>query len=126
MYISKLAKLTGTTPKAIRLYESLGLLPQATRQGKYRVYTNKDVVLVHMIRRGQAVGFSLQEMKQAIEARAKNDQFPLEMMNDLIIKKQAQLQSELIRIQSQNQQLVELHEEINRTFADTPISAEQT
>lgn len=59
MYIGKLAKLSGATPKAIRLYESIGLIPTPKRQGRYRVYSDKDVSLVHMIRRAQAVGFSL-------------------------------------------------------------------
>ena len=43
MYIGQLAALTGATPKAIRHYEKLGLLPVAKRQGKYRVYENLDV-----------------------------------------------------------------------------------
>ena len=51
MYIGKLAKLTGASPKAIRLYESIGLIPIPSREGKYRIYSDKDVALVHMIRR---------------------------------------------------------------------------
>lgn len=39
MYIGELAKLTGCTPKAIRLYEQLGLLtPQ--RRGSTRSISN--------------------------------------------------------------------------------------
>ena len=44
MYIGRLSELTGATPKAIRLYESLGLIPVPRRQGAYRVYTDKDVL----------------------------------------------------------------------------------
>ena len=57
MYIGKLAELTGATQKAIRLYESMGLIPVPNRQGKYRVYADNDVVLINLIRRAQAVGF---------------------------------------------------------------------
>ena len=32
MFIGQLAKLTGCTPKAIRHYEQLGLLPEPLRQ----------------------------------------------------------------------------------------------
>jgi MerR family transcriptional regulator, copper efflux regulator len=116
MYIGRLAKLSGATPKAIRLYESTGLIPVANRRGKYRIYTNKDLVLVHMIRRGQAVGFSLDEMKTLIEQKAQTDRFALDVANRLIAKKREFLRNEVERIMSLNRQLEELHEEVNRTF----------
>lgn len=116
MYIGKLARLGGATPRAIRLYESRGLIPAPRRQGKYRVYSNKDLVLVHMIRRGQAVGFGLEEMKCLIEHKAQTDQFPLDIANDLIRVKRAQLREEMQRLADQDRQLLDLHEEINRTF----------
>ena len=40
MFIQELSKLTGVTAKAIRYYESLGLMPLPRRAGNnYRVYT---------------------------------------------------------------------------------------
>jgi DNA-binding transcriptional MerR regulator len=116
MYIGKLAKLSGATPKAIRLYEAMGLIPVPDRRGKYRVYSDKDVALVHMIRRGQAIGFSLEEMKQLIELKARTDRFPLAIANDLISRKREQLRNDMDRIILLDQQLLDLHEEINRTF----------
>ncbi|WP_323992870.1 MerR family DNA-binding transcriptional regulator [Aeromonas dhakensis] len=38
MYIGEFARLAGSTPKAVRLYEQLGLLPEPRRRGSYRVY----------------------------------------------------------------------------------------
>ncbi|WP_447836124.1 MerR family DNA-binding transcriptional regulator [Aeromonas salmonicida] len=35
MYIGEFARLAGTTPKAISLYELMGLLPEPKRRGKY-------------------------------------------------------------------------------------------
>ena len=116
MYIGKLAKLSGATPKAIRLYESMGLIPAPDRRGKYRVYSDKDVVLVHMIRRGQAVGFSLEEMKRLIELKAQTDRFPLTIANELISRKREKLRNDMDKILLLDQQLADLHEEINRTF----------
>ncbi|MDR3390724.1 MAG: MerR family transcriptional regulator [Sulfuriferula sp.] len=116
MYIGKLAKLSGATPKAIRLYEAMGLIPVPDRRGKYRVYTDKDVALVHMIRRGQAVGFGLEEMKKLIELKAKTDRFPLAIANELISRKREKLRNDMDRIMLLDQQLADLHEEINRTF----------
>ena len=116
MYIGRLAKLSGATPKAIRLYESKGLIPVANRRGKYRIYSDRDLVLVHMIRRGQAVGFSLDEMKRLIEHKAQTDRFALDVANELISKKRELLRNEVERIMSLDRQLEELHEEVNRTF----------
>lgn len=116
MYIGKLAKLTGATPKAIRLYESIGLIPVPSRQGKYRVYSDKDVTLVHMIRRAQTVGFNLAELKELIALKAQTDRFPIEIANELIARKREKLRCDLDKIISLDQQLMELHEELNRTF----------
>ncbi|MBI3478975.1 MAG: MerR family transcriptional regulator [Nitrosomonadales bacterium] len=119
MYIGKLAKLTGASPKAIRLYESIGLIPAPARQGKYRVYTDKDVALVHMIRRAQAVGFNLAELKELVALKSQNSQFPIKIANKLIASKREKLRSDMDKIMSLDRQLIELHEELNRTFGKT-------
>lgn len=116
MYIGKLAKLSGATPKAVRLYESMGLIPVPTRRGKYRVYTDKDVSVVHMIRRAQAVGFNLAELKELVALKAKSDRFPIETANDLIARKRDKLRKDMHKIMLLDQQLAELHEELNQTF----------
>jgi len=116
MFIGKLALLTGATPKAIRLYESIGLIPIPLRQGKYRVYSDKDVALVHMIRRAQAVGFNLAELKELVALKAKDNRFPIEVANELIASKREKLRDEMGKILSLDQRLIELHEELNRTF----------
>ena len=42
--IGEVAELTGTTPRTIRYYEEIGLLPERDRaQGKHRSYTEADV-----------------------------------------------------------------------------------
>ena len=46
MRIGELAQRTGTTPKAIRLYESRGLLGTVARAGSYRHYGEADVARV--------------------------------------------------------------------------------
>ena len=40
MFIGEASKLSGATQRAIRLYESMGLL-KISREGKYRTYTHK-------------------------------------------------------------------------------------
>jgi MerR family transcriptional regulator, copper efflux regulator len=43
MLIGEVAKRTGASLKAIRLYESLGLLGRVRRKGSYRVYSEENV-----------------------------------------------------------------------------------
>lgn len=62
MRIGALARLTGTTPKAIRLYEARGLMGVVSRQGSYRQYGEEDVARVQLIRKAQALGFRLAQL----------------------------------------------------------------
>ena len=62
MRIGELAQRTGTTPKAIRLYEARGLLGTVARAGSYRHYGEADVARVLLIRQAQALGFRLSEL----------------------------------------------------------------
>ena len=66
MYIGKLAELTGASRKAIRLYEELALIPAPSRKVKYRIYTDKNVALITMIKRVQAVGISHTSLRGAV------------------------------------------------------------
>jgi DNA-binding transcriptional MerR regulator len=65
MRIQQIAALTGASQKAIRLYEALGLLGPVPRHGAYRAYTADHVALVAMVRRAQAFGFTLAELRGA-------------------------------------------------------------
>lgn len=116
MYIGKLAELTGATRKAIRLYESLGLIPVPDRKGKYRVYSDNDVVLINLIRRAQTVGFSLAELKELVALKAKNNKFPIEIANELIAKKREKLRKDMSEIKSLDRRLIALEDELNRSF----------
>ena len=62
MRIGELARRTGTTPKALRLYEARGLLGTVARAGSYRQYGEQDVVQVQLIRQAQALGFRLSQL----------------------------------------------------------------
>ena len=69
--IGPLAELTGTTPRTIRYYEEIGLLPdpQDRPQGKHRLYTDADVERVReIIRLRDLLGLSLEELSKLLEA----------------------------------------------------------
>ena len=118
MYIGKLAETTGATPKAIRLYESLGLIPVAIRQGRYRVFSDNDVVLVNMIRRAQTAGFSLAELKELVVLKAQSTRFPIEVAYGLIASKREKLRKQMDEIGLLDRRLTELERELNLNFGN--------
>jgi DNA-binding transcriptional MerR regulator len=64
--ITDLAKEFKLTTRAIRFYEDQGLLnPQ--REGRKRVYGNRDRTRLKLILRGKRLGFSLSETRELFE-----------------------------------------------------------
>lgn len=69
--IGQAAKAAGVTARAVRLYESKGLLPEAARSPSgYRELTNDDVETLAFIRRGRSLGLSLDAIAEIVAAAA--------------------------------------------------------
>jgi len=69
--IGDVAKLAGTTPRTIRYYEEIGLLPasRARERGAHRTYAEEDVErLADLLRLKDLLGLSLEELKALVEA----------------------------------------------------------
>ena len=116
LYIGKLAELSGASRKAIRHYEALGLLPPAARKGNYRVYSERDVFLVHMIKHAQSFGFSLAELRELVAATAVKPRFPLKLANALIGRKRAALREQIADIRARDRGLAQVLRDLNRLF----------
>jgi len=68
MRIGELAERAGTTPRALRYYESVGLLPPPDRTGNgYRSYGEEHVRLLDQIRTLQDFGFGLAETRPFVD-----------------------------------------------------------
>lgn len=117
LYIGKAAEITGASRKAIRLYESIGLLPEPQRRGKYRIYSERDIFLIHMIKQAQSVGFSLNELKALVAAKVKSNHFPLQLANDLFDQKRAALREQINALENLDRRLADFKIEMNRVFA---------
>lgn len=62
--IGDLARDSDTKVVTIRYYEKIGLLPRPERgAGNYREYRAADLARLRFIRRGRALGFSLDEVR---------------------------------------------------------------
>ena len=67
--IGQAAELVGVTPKTIRHYHKIGLLPPAERsENNYRQYGVADLYRLKLILRLKAVGFSLAEIRSILGA----------------------------------------------------------
>src|SRR5713226_6358051 len=62
--VGKAAQAAGLTPKAVRLYEARGLLPEAERtEAGYRTYTDDDITVLRFIGQAKTLGLSLAEIR---------------------------------------------------------------
>jgi DNA-binding transcriptional MerR regulator len=71
--IGEVAEQTGTTPRTIRYYEEIGLLPGVAdrAQGKHRLYTEADVERINeIVRLRDLLGLSLEQLSQLLEAES--------------------------------------------------------
>ena len=83
LLIGQVSELTGATRKAIRHYESIGLMPTQTRSGNYRIYSDHDVIVISMIRRAQTLGFSLNELKDIVSKKLIDEALPMVLEQDM-------------------------------------------
>jgi Cu(I)-responsive transcriptional regulator len=67
MNIGEAAKVSGVNAKMIRHYESIGIIPKASRTDSgYRVYSENDVHILAFVRRARGLGFSMKEIKKLV------------------------------------------------------------
>ncbi|MDQ6751852.1 MAG: MerR family transcriptional regulator [Actinomycetota bacterium] len=68
MKVGQAAEAAGVTPKAVRLWESKGLLPPADRTASgYRIFTEEDVEILQFIRLAKALDLSLEEIGDVLD-----------------------------------------------------------
>lgn len=68
MTVGAAAKAAGVSAKAVRLWESKGLLPPAQRtDAGYRIFTGDDVGVLRFIRQAKALGLQLNEIKDILD-----------------------------------------------------------
>ncbi|KAB0519035.1 MULTISPECIES: MerR family transcriptional regulator [Pseudomonas] len=117
MYIGKAAQLSGTTIKAIRHYEAIGLLPEPRRQGQYRVYSAQNVELLMFIKCAQQLGFKLKELQEILAGHV-GDVLPWERADQAIADKKQELALKIAALQ-------EMHVGLQTFEAQLKTSQEQ-
>lgn len=74
MQIGEVAQRTELSLRTIRHYEETGLVaPSARSQGGFRLYTETDVARLMVIRRMKPLGFTLDQMRDLLDATDRLD-----------------------------------------------------
>src|SRR5512145_2131184 len=106
--IGRAAEVSGVTPKMIRHYEALELIPKAPRtMGDYRVYTARDVHTLRFVRRARTLGFSMEEIGGLLNLWRDHRRASGEVKR-LALKHIAELDSKIEELQSMRSALAEL------------------
>ena len=119
MYIGEVSATTGASKKAIRYYESLGLLPTVNRKGTYRVYEDSDVIMIRLIMHAKALGFKLSELSPLLKEISNRSSSAIDSAYRLIAKKQSQLELELANIHHKISDLELLNNNVGRLLDES-------
>jgi len=99
LFIGELAARGGTTRKALRLYETAGILPAPRRTASgYRVYDAEALRLLGFVRQAQRLGFTLGEIKEIVGIK-RAGRAPCPHVRDLVRRKADELDQRLEDLQ---------------------------
>ncbi len=104
--ISEIARDTDVTTRAIRFYESKGLI-SPRRAGNTRVYTHRDKVRMTLILRGKRLGFSLAGIKEYLDLYD-HDSEHIEQTQHLLVR----IRSRISDLEHQSRDLKEALKEL--------------
>ena len=93
--IGELAKQTGLAVGTLRYYSDLGLLlPVYRGDNGYRYYSEDATSQVQFIKKAQAIGFTLEEIKQILDVRDRGEK-PCSLVQSLLDNKIEQLEIQI-------------------------------
>jgi MerR family transcriptional regulator, copper efflux regulator len=108
MRIGELAEQAGISTKAIRYYEQIGILaPPARSASGYRTYDQAALGRLSFVRAAQAVGLTLDEIRQVIAFRD-DGQAPCAHVTDLLRRHAADLDARIRELQKLRGELRQL------------------
>jgi DNA-binding transcriptional MerR regulator len=125
--IGDVARLVGTTPRTIRYYEELGLLPEAAGRpsGGHRMYTGAEVArLQEVMRLKELLGLTLEELKELLaveEARAevraelRRENVAPTRRRELLVEAGGHIDRQLELVRHRAAELAKLQEELSET-----------
>jgi DNA-binding transcriptional MerR regulator len=125
--IGDVARILETTPRTIRYYEEMGLLPEAPARpsGQHRLYTEAEVERIREVMRlKELLGVSLEELKTLLtaeEARAevraqlRREDVDPERRRELLIQALGHIDRQLGLVRHRAEELSKLEHELSET-----------
>jgi len=125
--IGDVARMVGTTPRTIRYYEEIGLLPEAPARhsGQHRVYSVAEVErLREVMRLKDLLGVSLEQLKTLLaaeEARAEvraqlqREDVEVERRHELLSQALGHIDRQLELVRGRASDLAKLERELSET-----------
>ncbi|MEY3297450.1 MAG: hypothetical protein RLZZ597_710 [Cyanobacteriota bacterium] len=104
--IGEVSRQTGVAVGALRYYESLGLITSQRGHNGYRYYAPAMVQQVEFIKKAQALGFSLEDVKAVLTVHQQGHA-PCQVVQSL-------LQQKIDHLESQIQQMATFKAELER------------
>ena len=124
--ITELARETGVTARAIRFYESKGLLTPR-RAGTTRIYTYRERGRLQLILRGKRLGFSLTDIGEYLDLYdadpTQHDQILL--LLDKVNTRIDELESQKADLNDTLKELASVREQALTTIQDVSVQAAQ-
>jgi MerR family transcriptional regulator, copper efflux regulator len=105
MNIGEAAKHSGVSAKMIRHYESIGLIPKATRTySGYRTYSGKDVHTLRFVRQARNLGFSIKQIEELL-GLWRNQRRPSSKVKALALAHMAELDARIVELEAMKRTL---------------------
>lgn len=110
--IGELSRITGVPASRLRFYERRGVLPKVMRSGNgYRVYPDTAVKTLRLIDAAQQLGFSLNEIRDALSEAAPD--FPSRAAMVKVLKsKLDSIERHIKEVQTRRRRLTKLLEDL--------------
>jgi MerR family transcriptional regulator, repressor of the yfmOP operon len=127
--IGEVAKLVDTTPRTIRYYEEIGLLPESPDRaaGRHRLYSQDEVErLREVMRLRNLLGVSLDELKtllaaeearSAVRAQLKREDVQPQRRRALLLEALGHIERQLDLVRGRAAELEKLQSELSQTRA---------
>ena len=115
MLINKLSKISGISAHTIRYYEKYGLIKgtrdENVKSNNYYQYSDDDAYKLNLIKEAKSIGFTLNEIKQLIDAWF-NKEFSIEKKIEILDEKQLQIDEKIKQLKEVKKMIAFLKSEV--------------
>ena len=119
--IGEVARLVGVTPKTVRHYEKMGLLPHAERsESGYRLFSANDLLRLNRIKRLRSLGLSLPQVRSVL---GEGDREP--SLRTTLTALRAEVDAEVTRLEERRHRIDEALSRQDLEGAETSPSFER-